>query len=254
MASCYLRPVMRIALVGNGNLAWHISEAMRLHGMSIAIHYSRNNTPSLGWPLVHSIEQLPRDCDLYLLAVPDASITEIAAQLPKMSSVVHFSGSTSLDAIPQQSKAVCWPIQTLTRGTNIDYHEIPILWECSEPGIRQKLEVSLQVVWGKWIYTTSEQRQQAHLAAVISNNFTNHLQHITQELLASADLPTDLTLPMLRTQVELLRHHRPSDIQTGPARRNDVVTIQKQMDALEYNQAWKKLYEIISDDIRKAVK
>ena len=240
---------MRIALIGNGNLAWHISEAMRLRGMKISIHYSRNKGPSLGWPQLHDITQLPTDCDLYLLAVPDTAIGMLAEQLPDSACVVHFSGSTPLEAIPQRSRAVCWPIQTLTRGTNIAYEEIPILWECSEPEIQEKIKDSLQKVWGLWTYTSGEQRQKAHLAAVISNNFTNHLQHITQQVLADADLPMNLTIPMLRTQAELLKQHRPSEIQTGPARRNDLVTIQQHIHTLQSHPDWKKLYEIISEDI-----
>jgi hypothetical protein len=54
---------------------------------------------------------------------------------------------------------------------------------------------------------------------------------------------------MLRTQAELLKQHRPSEIQTGPARRNDLVTIQQHIHALQSHPDWKKLYEIISEDI-----
>jgi predicted short-subunit dehydrogenase-like oxidoreductase (DUF2520 family) len=240
---------MRIALIGNGNLAWHISQAFHNAGLHIEVHLSRSSTHSLGWSLVQSYDELPRDIDLFLLAVPDSAIAAVASQLPQDAAAVHFSGGTSIDVLPQLHRAVCWPCQTLTMGTAIDYAAVPIVFECSDEHTRNLIHGSLQKAWGTWTEANGEQRMMAHIAAVFCNNFTNHMQHIAHKLLGEAGLPSQLLHPMVKAHMQLLDSFEPSQVQTGPAKRNDMATVQRHMHALQHHPDWKKLYESISEDI-----
>jgi predicted short-subunit dehydrogenase-like oxidoreductase (DUF2520 family) len=240
---------MRIALIGNGNLAWHVSQAFQKAGLQIDAHLSRNSNASPGWQLYHSWEEMPADFDLYLLAVPDTSIAEVARHISSNASVVHFSGGSSINLIPQQHRAVCWPCQTLTRGTELDYFDIPIVFESSDEHIQSLIDQSLKRAWGNWTMATEQQRMLAHAAAVFANNLTNHMQHIAHQLLHEANLPTGLLHPMVKAHMKLLDKHEPSDVQTGPAKRNDIETIHRNIALLHSHPDWKKLYEIISEDI-----
>jgi predicted short-subunit dehydrogenase-like oxidoreductase (DUF2520 family) len=240
---------MRIALIGNGNLAWHLSEAFRKAGLHIDAHLSRNSRESLGWPLFHSWQEMPDDMDLYLLAVPDAAIAEAASHIASDAAVVHFSGGTSLEVIPQQHRAVCWPCQTLTKGTAIDYSTIPVVFECSDDYTRNLIDLSLRKAWGTWTEANAQQRMMAHVAAVFSNNFTNHMQHIAHGLLHEAGLPTTLLQPMVKAHMMLLDHHEPSEVQTGPAKRKDMETIHRHLALMQSHPEWKKIYEMITEDI-----
>ncbi|MFM7727736.1 MAG: DUF2520 domain-containing protein, partial [Flavobacteriales bacterium] len=187
---------MRIALVGNGNLAWHLSRAMRSAGLRIDAQFSRHNQESQGWEL-HSIwDTMPADLDVYFLAVPDAAIAEVCSQISARATVIHFAGGSDLQAISQQHRAVCWPCQTLTRGTDINYASIPVLYECADEHTEHIVEQTLMKAWGTWTKADGSQRLMAHTAAVFSNNFTNHLQHIAHQLLHEAGLPTHLLHPM----------------------------------------------------------
>jgi predicted short-subunit dehydrogenase-like oxidoreductase (DUF2520 family) len=213
------------------------------------MHLSRSNDQSLGWTLIRSWLEMPADIDLYLLAVPDAGIAEASSHIDPNAAVVHFSGGTSIEAIPQQHRAVCWPCQTLTKGTVIDYSTIPVVFECSDDHTRNLIERSLRKAWGTWTEANAQQRMMAHLAAVFSNNFTNHMQHVAHTLLNEAGLPTTLLQPMVKAHMMLLDHHEPSEVQTGPARRNDLTTLEKHAHVLSMHNDWKKLYELISEDI-----
>jgi predicted short-subunit dehydrogenase-like oxidoreductase (DUF2520 family) len=240
---------MRIALIGNGNLAWHLSQAFQKAGLQIDAHLSRNSSASLGWKLYHSWEEMPADFDLYLLAVPDTSIAEAANHISPNASVVHFSGGSSISLLPHQHRAVCWPCQTLTRGTELDYFDIPIVYESSDEHIQSLIDQSLKRAWGNWTMANEDQRMLAHAAAVFSNNFTNHMQHIAHQLLHEANLPTRLLQPMVKAHMQLLDKHEPSKVQTGPAKRNDIETIHRHIALLQSHPDWKKVYEIISEDI-----
>ena len=240
---------MRIALIGNGNLAWHLSQAFQKAGLQIDAHLSRNSGATLGWKLYHSWEEMPADLDLYLLAVPDTAIADVARRIPSHASVVHFSGGSSISLLRQQHRAVCWPCQTLTKGTELDYFDIPTLYESSDEHIQSLIDLSLKRAWGNWTIANEHQRMLAHAAAVFSNNFTNHMQHIAHQLLHEANLPPRLLHPMVKAHMKLLDLHEPTSVQTGPAKRNDIETIQRQIALLQSHPDWKKLYEIISEDI-----
>jgi predicted short-subunit dehydrogenase-like oxidoreductase (DUF2520 family) len=186
---------------------------------------------------------------VYFLAVPDSAIAEVCTHISDKSTVVHFAGGSDIQAIPQSHRAVCWPCQTLTRGTEIDYSTIPVLYECADENTERMIEQTLKKVWGTWTKADGKQRLAAHAAAVFSNNFTNHMQHVAHSLLHEAGLPTTLLHPMVKAHMMLLDHHEPSEVQTGPAKRNDTETIHRHLNLLQSHPDWKKIYELISKDI-----
>ena len=240
---------MRIALIGNGNLAWHLSRAMRNAGLHIHAHLSRNNDQSQGWEIHPSWDTMPANIDVYFLAVPDAAISEACTHISDRATVIHFAGGSDLQAISQPHRAVCWPCQTLTRGTDIDYASIPVLFECADDDTERIIEQTLKKAWGTWTKADGQQRLKAHAAAVFSNNFTNHMQHIAHQLLHEAGLPEQLLHPMVKAHMKLLDNHEPNQVQTGPAKRKDVTTLQRHMQVLQHHPDWKKLYEALSEDI-----
>jgi len=68
-------------------------------------------------------------------------------------------------------------------------------------------------------------------------------------LLHEAGLPKQLLHPMVKAHMKLLDNYEPNQVQTGPAKRNDVNTLQRHMQILQHHPDWKKLYEAISEDI-----
>ncbi|MFM9423005.1 MAG: hypothetical protein RIR06_1466 [Bacteroidota bacterium] len=242
---------MRIALIGNGNLAWHLSHAIRNAGSRIDLHLVTERNPSSPWLSTTDMNDLVNGrFHMVLLAVPDNQIALISAQLPEEVFAVHFSGATSLTSLKQTNRAVCWPCQTLTQGTTIDYKKIPILFESSTPEMQTYLEAVLKPVWGTWMLATTEQRQMAHLAAVFSNNFSNYMQSISQNLLKRAGLSENLLLPMLKAHIELLESNSASSIQTGPAKRKDENTMQLHQFLLQHHPEIQDLYTLISRQIQ----
>ena len=69
----------------------------------------------------------------------------------------------------------------------------------------------------------SESRRNLHIAAVFACNFSNHMYTISEKILSESDLDFRLLLPLIDQTVMKLKDNKPSDTQTGPAKRNDPI-------------------------------
>ena len=92
---------------------------------------------------------------------------------------------------------------------------------------------------------TSDQRKSLHLAAVFVNNFTNYLFTIGQDICTEHDLPFSMLNPLIKETVNKLDYLPPCDSQTGPAKRNDVKTMETHLNLLK-NKNYQDIYSLLS--------
>ena len=89
-----------------------------------------------------------------------------------------------------------------------------------------------------------------HVAAVFAGNYSNLMYIIGNELLKNCDLPPEVLHPLLSETARKAVAGDPLKMQTGPARRNDTITIEKHLKALalqpEYAEAYRLLSQLIS--------
>jgi predicted short-subunit dehydrogenase-like oxidoreductase (DUF2520 family) len=97
----------------------------------------------------------------------------------------------------------------------------------------------------------SAQRKVLHLAAVFACNFTNHLYGIGQQLLAGSDMSFDMLRPLIAETADKIKEHQPADVQTGPAIRNDDLTMQAHLQMLNKQPDLQQIYTLLSQDIIK---
>jgi len=103
----------------------------------------------------------------------------------------------------------------------------------------------------KIAFISDHQRFVLHLAAVFSNNFTNYLFSISANILEQGDLDFDLLRPLIEETVAKIKENDPRVMQTGPARRKDVKTLEKHLEYLEGNKLYKKIYKRLSKALMK---
>lgn len=103
----------------------------------------------------------------------------------------------------------------------------------------------------KVVEISSEDRRKLHLAAVFINNFTNHLYHISEEIVTENNLDFDLLKPLIMETAIKVNILSPSEAQTGPAKRNDKKKIEKHLDLLN-NDQYREIYKIITKSIQQA--
>ncbi|MBC8052768.1 MAG: DUF2520 domain-containing protein [Sphingobacteriaceae bacterium] len=245
---------MKITLLGSGNVATHLGEAFKKAGHEIVQVWSRTAknaavlANSLQCGYTNHISDLSAEPDIYILSVPDDSITETALKFPFPEKIlVHTSGTTGLE-VPGIS-GVFYPVQTFSKSTKLDLSLVPIAIEGKDQEVERLLLELGGSISSRVVKLNSDQRKALHVAAVFACNFSNHLYGIAERILESKELSFDLIYPLILETAVKVQGNSPASVQTGPAVRGDQKTLDKHLQFLDTNPALKELYERISQSI-----
>ncbi len=249
---------MNIVILGSGNIATHLGRAFKLAGQDISQVWSRDIThasslaDTLAAEPINNMFDLDRSADLFIIAVKDEAIREIALEL-KLSDqlLVHTSGSTGLSALEGASTkiGVFYPLQTFSKIKSVDFRQIPIIIEANSPEVLSSIRAIADRLSEKVIELNSEQRKTLHVAAVFACNFTNHLFGLAQELLEGQGLDYELLKPLIAETLSKIEMNDPVSVQTGPAIREDQATIKAHLELLKHNPDLSELYTKLSQSI-----
>ncbi len=242
----------RVTLVGSGNLAEALAEALAREGL-LAQLCARN--PERGEALAarHGVEWIRRTEEIravecVLLAVSDRAIGEVAEglHLPPGTIVAHTSGAVAVGALgAHPRRGVLYPLQSFTKGRTIDLGSVPIFVEGSDEATARALTDLGRRIGGQVFAADSECRRRVHLAGVVANNFTNALYGWAGEVVRQAGLPFGvLDALILETARKAVETHDPARMQTGPALRGDRASQLRHLELLDGEQ--KQLYELLS--------
>jgi len=261
---------MLISLVGAGNVAWHLAQALEQTGHPILEVYSRDirNAKLLAKQLydttpVSDLDFAESAAELLILAVSDDALPVVLSQivLPENCTVVHTSGTRSLQELQQlielysdisAQAGVFYPLQTFSKSVEIDFSEIPICVEASNRATTTLLTDLAHQISNTVYLVSSEERRVLHVAAAFACNFTNHLLAISQRILTDKSLDFALLKPLINETIrKALAAPDPATVQTGPARRKDRQTMHQHLDYLQAYPEWQGLYESLSASIIK---
>jgi predicted short-subunit dehydrogenase-like oxidoreductase (DUF2520 family) len=244
-----------VICIGFGNVNQHLCRALQHSGRATIQQIYSLNMPQLptdlkGIQCTDKLSEL-QEADLYLLGVPDDAIAAVSAQLPKVAGVVaHTSGSVALQQLSRHNKrGVFYPLQTFSRNRAVSLKDVPICIEAETEQDFALLQTIGEVISSQVVAISSEKRRALHLAAVYVNNFVNHLYHISYDLIATHGLDAELLSPLILETAKKAIALSPLEAQTGPARRNDKKTLEKQLHLLPDGTA-KKLYELFTQSIQ----
>lgn len=245
--------MLKLILIGTGNVASHLFNTF-LNSKEVSIEqvFGRNQEKLKKFSKyvpVTSLSSEIKEADIYIIAVSDDVIISVAQLLGnKQGIIAHTSGSVSIKALNHKKAAVFYPLQTFTKNKKIDFSSIPICLEASNKKDLIVLNKLAKNLSNSIFEVSSSQRKKLHLAAVFANNFTNHLFQISKDLCDSEKLPFDILKPLIYETAKKLEDLNPSEAQTGPAKRNDVETMQQHLEQLK-DPIHKKLYQLISESI-----
>lgn len=260
----------KIVVVGAGNVGWHLSKALHGAGQDILQIYSRSEAHAarlgneIKVPYITDLQQINPNADLYILAVRDAVIEIVAEKIRKRLDaytkhkieplVVHTSGATPTTVLQPFFKnyGVFYPLQTFSIDRPIDFNKLPICVDAEYDFNTDFLFELAQILTPKSYRISNEQRQILHVAAVMVNNFTNHLYTIAHDILQQENIDFDILKPLINETVNKIQHHAPITMQTGPAKRNDHQTIQRHLTYLKKYPDYRKLYEVLTKSISTA--
>ena len=249
-----------IAIIGSGNVAWHLAPELENAGNRVLEVFSRNakNAKALQRKLYnaevrHSLDFSDSQAQIFVLAISDDAIEQVAQEiaLPERAIIVHTSGSQSISKLGYTSTGhfgVFYPLQTFTKGLRLSFEDIPILIEAEDKYTAEVL-INLGKSISKKVYEVrSADRMAIHVAAVFACNFTNKMFGIAEHILHGHGFKLDLLKPLIAETINKSLEHGPKDAQTGPAARGDLETLDRHMAFLQGSQ-YQEVYKIISKKI-----
>lgn len=254
---------MDIVLLGSGNVATHLAKALKAKGENVEQVYSPNliNASLLADAIeaqpIGDLSEVNQNADLYIISVKDDAIESVALALKDVKGlVVHTSGTTDIKVISAHVKnaGVFYPLQTFSKGKAVSFDHLPI---CIEVENEDQLEVlrSLAAKLSNQVYELSgDKRKVLHLAAVFACNFPNHLYALANQILVENDLDFNIIRPLIAETADKVMSNLPENVQTGPAERNDEITINKHLGMLSNMPELQNIYQTLSNSIKLTLK
>lgn len=250
--------IKSVVIIGAGNVATHLSNAIKQAGFEILQIASRTEESAkklanqLAVPYTNKSSEFCQFADLYIYSVKDDSITEAINTFcpPKNAIVVHTAGSVSMDVLSKYSTriGILYPLQTFSKNKEVCFKEIPVYIEANNNTDENNLLSFASTFSNRSKLVDSQTRAQVHLAAVFACNFTNNLYSIASDILQKAGLSFEDMLPLISETTEKIKTLPPCQAQTGPAIRHDSKVIEKQLNSLHGRE--KEIYKLITESIQ----
>ena len=248
--------MITVTIIGYGNVGSHLVKAINGSAYAkISQVFSRGATS-----LTQTIDDVPcinnlsdlTEADCYIIAVPDDYISIVSEKLPFADRlVVHTSGSVSMDVLDTKNRqGVFYPLQTFSKDKEVSFTEIPICVEAAQADDLKLLKKLGASISEKVTEISSLERSKIHVAAVFVNNFVNHLYHVSEAIMTEHNLDFSLLKPLIIETASKIEFLSAKDAQTGPAKRNDLQTIERHLSQLT-GDTQKDIYTLLTKAINK---
>ena len=244
--------MLKVTLIGKGNVSQHLQRAFSAtkEVLLLQVLGSRKNdlTTSLK---SKEIQDKIYDSDVCIVAVSDNAIASVSQSFIKFNILLtHTSGSVSINDLPEgMNTGVFYPLQTFSKDRKVDFKNIPICVEAKtvkNVALLQKLAGTISDTVHE---ISSKKRKALHLAAVLVNNFSNHLYQLGHDLCEDNQVPFELLKPLIKETALKMESLSPEEAQTGPAIRNDQNTIDAHLEQLK-DTNHKEIYRLLTLSIQ----
>ena len=250
---------MRVVIIGSGNVASVLGRLIKQKGHEIVQVISRNAVHAqvlaseLQCPSSDNNSSVDMSAELYLVAVNDGALYELNKSFHLGNKLIlHTAGSVPIEILKDISVnyGVLYPLQSLRR--EMDYSsDIPFLIDGNTEETITLTEDFAKTISGTVAKASDEERLKLHVAAVVVSNFTNHLYALAEDFCKIENVDFKLLAPLIKETAERVATHSPASVQTGPALRNDIFTLDKHLRLLSNHPKLKYIYLKLTDSIMK---
>lgn len=253
----------RISFAGAGRVGGALCRGLFHAGFRIDLVASE--TESTGKLLAESCNTswspdliFPNTTDIIIVAVPDQrlqTVLEVIRCRPD-ALIAHTAGSFGLDVFPEQvsHRGIIYPLQTFSVGRDVSFPDLPFFLEASDKHSSEILKNLVNSIGGEVHFVDTESRKMLHLAAVFVCNFTNHMLTEGKAISDRAGFSFEVLKPLINETISKALTVGPDNSQTGPAIRNDRITIEKHLDLLSFSPELQSLYNEVTRSIIKYYK
>jgi predicted short-subunit dehydrogenase-like oxidoreductase (DUF2520 family) len=244
-------------MIGSGNAGTVVGKLLKNAGHAVIQVFSRNYLQAktlaeeLGAAAVSKAGEISKQADVYIVAIADDELSMIKNWLVVDDQlIVHTAGSVSIDVLKGSSNnfGVLYPLQTLRKEVKV-ITDIPFLVDGNTENSRQLIFSLGRSISENVQFADDAVRKKLHLAAVMINNFPNHLFALTEAYCIKEEVDFKLLWPLISEGALRIRQYSPSELQTGPAIRNDRETIEKQVILLQQYPELLKIYMLFTESI-----
>ncbi|GAA4890494.1 DUF2520 domain-containing protein [Tessaracoccus lubricantis] len=207
-----------VAVVGGGRLGTALTGALRTAGWQVE------------GPLGRGADTAAR---LVLLCVPDREIAVAAAALTTWPGqlVGHCSGATSLAPLQPHESFSLHPLMTVPEA-GASFTGVAAAVDGGTARALDAAELIARSVGMVPVRVRDEDRAAYHAAASVASNFLVTLEDFAERLAASAGVPRERLLPMVRATVANWAASGAPAALTGPVARGDAETVARQRAAV----------------------
>ena len=244
---------MKFCIIGSGNVATHLAQALVEQHHSIEGIYSPHiEHAKVLAQKVHAakftdnISSLPQ-ADCYVFSIKDACL---AHTIEKAKQELHISNKLCIHTAGSgiEQTAVLYPMQSISKEKNLDFSKVPLFIEANNSATLQIITRLASQLSRSVTPLNSDKRKMLHLAAVFANNFTNHCCALAYKLLQENGINPQCLLPLF--DETMLHTLTPQQAQTGPAIRWDENVINMQRQLLKSNNPeMLAIYDVMSKSI-----
>ena len=251
--------MIKVIVIGSGNVAQHLITAFQNaekteSGISLIQVFARKRESVAAiMPIQKVTNEFSEllEADLYIIAVSDDAIEAVSNELLfKNRLVAHTSGSIPMTVLNDNNrKAVFYPLQSFTKGAAVDFKTIPLCLEAENSIDFHTLNKVGKIISDHATAINSQQRKALHVAAVFANNFSNHLYQIANDICVANKVPFAVLKPLILETAKKIATLDPEQAQTGPAKRNDQLTIEAH-EAFINDDNQLKIYKLLTQSIQ----
>ncbi|MGH9184639.1 MAG: DUF2520 domain-containing protein, partial [Acidimicrobiales bacterium] len=238
--SDWLAMVHTLRVIGPGRAGRSLALALERAGWRV--------DGMLGRP--HDVSHAAEAVDLLVLAVPDAAVPDVAAQVEPVGATVvaHLAGSLGLDVLASHPRRAS--IHPLIAMPNPEVGAARLAsgawFAVAGDPLAQRV---VDALGGRAIDVRDEHRAAYHAAAVIASNHLVALLAQAERVAATADVPLAAYLDLVLATVDNVADLGPARALTGPAARGDNATIERHVETLD--PAERPLYLLLAEECRR---
>jgi predicted short-subunit dehydrogenase-like oxidoreductase (DUF2520 family) len=250
---------MKTVIIGSGNVATVLGETIAAAGHPLLQIVARNEgraaklAHTLGCAYTTRYAGIDPAADLYIVALSDSALDSLSDHLTLPGKlVVHTAGALPtviLQAVTDRC-GVLWPLQSI-RSVIQPFPPIPLLVDAHHSADGQTLETFARTLSSQVWRADDPTRLKLHLAATLTNNFTNYLYTLAAGYCEREKIDFSILLPLIRETAERLDRYHPGEVQTGPAVRGDRDTIDRHRKLLYNYPEIKTLYDLFTNLIEE---
>ena len=254
---------MKIVLLGAGNLATHLGLRLIQTGADIRQVYSRTESSAkelgrlLHVPHCFDLNRIDKTADLYIYTIKDSALGEVISGVHVPEAIhLHTAGCVPMDIFNGYTDnfGVLYPLQTFSKAKPVDFEQIPLFIEGNNDHTFQILTQLAEKLSSVHYYLNSENRKKVHLSAVFACNFSNYMYRFAEEIVQDTGLPFAVLQPLINETADKVRYLTPTEAQTGPAVRNDELTMLTHINLLKENENALKIYITLSEQLKELYK